>query len=103
MISNVDLSCCGVSYDGTNLYENVEDAVIHCLTKKFKTNLGSMYNSDRIEHRKTKLLYRGWNEIYSPIDIRDCRIEGILSDKNIDYIKEYTDNFRPKFESMYDI
>ena len=88
LISNVDLSCCGVSYDGQNLYENVEDAIVHCLTKNYKTNLGVMYNPDRIVHRKKKLLDRGWREVYSLSQHRDSRIEAILSEKNIEYIKE---------------
>jgi hypothetical protein len=89
LLSNVYLTCCGVSYDGSNLYENTDGGILSCLTKTFQTNLGTMYNHDRIIHRKVKLQDRGWREIYSTSDIRDIKIESFLSEKNIEYTKEY--------------
>lgn len=86
LLSNVDLSCCGVSYDGKNLFENVSNAVSSCLSKTFLINYGYMYNENRIIHRKVKLMERGWKEVS---DIRDFKIESILSDKDLHYIKEY--------------
>lgn len=87
LISEVDLSCCGVSYDG-KLYENVPYAISHCLLKVFQVNYGRFYNEKRIPHRKAKLLNRGWEELIGASDIRDVKINNII-ENNIDYILEY--------------
>ena len=64
LISNVDISCCGVSYAHGNLYENTKDAINHCLQKKFKINFEArMYNKNRLDHRSNKLERRGWQQI----------------------------------------
>ncbi len=79
MLSNVDITCCGVSWDGITLYENLPGAVSHCLTKTFDINKGAMYQVDRIHHRTHKLLSRGWMQL-SPAKARDAKIEVLFSD-----------------------
>lgn len=64
LISNVDLSCCGVSYDGKKLYEDYPNAILHCQNKVFSVNIwAKMYSDKRVSHRKVKLSSRGWEEI----------------------------------------
>jgi len=88
LIQNVDISCCGLSYDGYNLYENYKDAVLHCKSLLFEiNNRAIMYNPNRIEHRKYKLLDRGWNEISSLSDYREIKINRLIS--NDFFIPEY--------------
>lgn len=80
LIENVDISCCGVSYDGESVYENYPNAILHCLNKVFITNhSAAMYNDKRIDHRKAKLESRGWVKM-DKMDIRDIKIESILKD-----------------------
>jgi len=89
LIENVDLSCCGVSWDGEKLYEHYPEAVHHCLTKVFITNYGAMYSERRHIHRKAKLESRGWKSISTTSDIsdiRDIRIEVILNQRQIEYV-----------------
>ena len=89
LIQNVDISCCGVSYDG-NLYQNYPCAISDCLLKTFTVNKSSlMYNSNRINSRKYKLMDRGWKFIEKKDEIREKRIEGILNSQKIDYIDDY--------------
>jgi hypothetical protein len=71
LIKEVDISCCGVSYDGSELYENVKDSILHCLNKVFIVNSKSkMYTEKRVYHRIAKLEARGWQEIKNDIGIR---------------------------------
>lgn len=86
LIENVDLSCCGVSWDGEKLYEHYPEAVNHCILKVFITNIGAMYNEKRHIHRKVKLESRGWKSISAMSDVRDLRIETLLSQKQIEYV-----------------
>ena len=86
LIENVDLSCCGVSWDGEKLYEHCPEAVHHCLTKVFTTNFGAMYSERRHIHRRAKLESRGWRSITTISDHRDIKIEAVLSQKQIEYI-----------------
>lgn len=98
LISNVDLSCCGVSWNSGILYENYQNAVIHCLTKSFYTNNGAaMYSYDRAIHRKAKLEERGWTEVeMNTADNRDLRIDYLLdNDNSIEFIKEWGIGERP--------
>ena len=61
LISNVDISCCGVSYNGISLIEDVKDAVSHCRSKIFKVNeYAKMSHKERLIHRRYKLMDRGW-------------------------------------------
>ena len=103
-------SCCGVSFDGYNLYENFIDAVYHCREKIFWINTNAkMYSPKRIHHRVHKLTERGWAEIdrSSKSADRDLKLDIILDDNNIDFIREYskppTELHKDFNESDYDI
>jgi hypothetical protein len=93
LIQNVDISCCGISYDGYNVYENYPNAISHSFSKRFKCNKNAiMYSEKRFSHRKYKLIKRGWSEIDNISENRDFKIESILNkDKILEYIKEYED------------
>ena len=94
LISNVDFSCCGVSYDGEKVYENYESAVSHCKNGIFiVNNRAKMYSERRITHRKVKLTSRGWVEVKpDAATYRDLKIDKILSEEIIDYVSEYEDD-----------
>lgn len=81
LISNVDLSCCGVSYDGENLYEDYPNAIVHCQSKVYSVNKSAkMYSERRINHRIHKLKDRGWKEIESKTDVnRDMKINVLFN------------------------
>jgi len=102
LISNVDLSCCGVSYDGKNLYENFPSAILHCKNKVFKVNEGAlMYNPDRIIHRTYKMAQeRGWTQFDDDDKVmnRDIKINLLINEdmSNIAYVAEYKTQY-PKF------
>lgn len=80
LISNVDLSCCGVSYDGEKLYEDYPNAIIHCQSKVYSVNnFAKMYSRKRINHRTAKLEDRGWKQIENVTNVnRDMKIERIF-------------------------
>ena len=80
LISNVDLSCCGVSYDGETLYEDYPNAIIHCQSKVYSVNnLAKMYSRKRIHHRTSKLIERGWKITENVTNVnRDMKIERIF-------------------------
>jgi hypothetical protein len=80
LISNVDLSCCGISYDGETLYEDYPNAIIHCQSKVYSVNnLAKMYSRKRIHHRTAKLEDRGWKQIENVTNVnRDMKIERIF-------------------------
>lgn len=80
LISNVDLSCCGVSYDGETLYEDYPNAIIHCQSKVYSVNnLAKMYSRKRIHHRTAKLIERGWKITENITNVnRDMKIERIF-------------------------
>lgn len=64
VLSNVDLSCCGVSFDKYGLSENYECAILHAKNKLFYVNKkAKMYSEDRIYIRMNKLRCRGWTQI----------------------------------------
>lgn len=64
LVSNVDLSCCGVSWDGKQFYEDFPNALLHCQSKVFSENKkAKMYSQKRIIHRIHKLKERGWKEV----------------------------------------
>jgi len=95
LISNVDLSCCGVSWDGTNLYENYPGAVSHAMNHCFEENRKAlMYSEKRIIYRLEKMRSRGWTEIrkneYDTIK-RDLKLNFLLDENQnkISYIKEH--------------
>ncbi len=80
LISNVDFSCCGVSYDGDEVYEDYPNAILHCQSKVFSVNnQAKMYSQKRATHRKVKLQTRGWKEIESTLEVnRNLKLENIL-------------------------
>ena len=75
LIANVDLSCCGVSYDG-ELHEDFKNAIIHCQSMVYSVNHTSlMYSESRAMHRRVKLQDRGWEEITNETWVnRDLKI-----------------------------
>ena len=77
LISNVDLSCCGVSYDGNKLSEDYPNAILHCNSKVFSVNQNAMmYSHKRIHHRVHKLQDRGWSRIDDSVSVnRDLKID----------------------------
>jgi hypothetical protein len=81
LISNVDLSCCGVSYDGEKLYEDYPNAIVHCQSKVFSVNkFAKMYSKNRIQHRIGKLRDRGWQQIENTItNNRDLKINKLIN------------------------
>lgn len=92
LIQNVDISCCGVSWDGENLYENYPNAIAHCQNLSFYVNRrAKMYSSNRSNMRSYKFISRGWKQIEmdDTAVARDQRIENLLSDKPpIDFVSE---------------
>jgi hypothetical protein len=106
LINEVDISCCGVSYDGINVIETVEDAVLHCLQRIYIVRRGKkMSIESRIAQRTWKLQERGWHELKSH-EHRNVTINDILADKDFDseYIKEhiYKYNWYPIFNELDD-
>jgi hypothetical protein len=90
LISNVDLSPCGIAWNSRNLIECYPEAILHSYLKVFfVNNLAKMYQPNRIEHRKWKLIDRGWEKITSLSEIREVRLKFIL-EENIDQ-KLYSD------------
>jgi len=79
LISNVDISCCGVSWDG-ELKENYPNAIIHCQNRVFSVNeKAKMYSNSRINHRIHKFLDRGWEQIKNDVPTnREQKINNIL-------------------------
>jgi len=69
LMKEVDMSCCGVSYNGDIIKENCENAILHCQQRYYSVNTNAkMYQENRYLMRTNKLDDRGW--------------------KNIDYLKE---------------
>lgn len=81
LIANVDISCCGLSYDSRGLYEDFPNAIIHAQSKVFSVNKrAKMYSSKRIHHRIGKFEDRGWKEIENNTHVnRDLKIEEIFN------------------------
>lgn len=80
LISGVDISSCGVSYDGVHLIENVKDSILHCRNKVYQVNYGAqMSNPRRLDHRRAKLDSRGWDIIENGlVGNRDLKIDEIF-------------------------
>ncbi len=91
LIANVDISCCGISWDGRTLYENYPAAVLHAKSKIFSVNeRAKMYIERRIVHRTGKLIERGWEHLSnSKSDQRDFKINQLLTNLDFDYVREY--------------
>lgn len=99
LITNVDISCCGISYNGINLYENVSDAILHAQYKRFVVmKSAKMYQTERIGERINKFVNRGYHEITDVAKYRSFKINLILNSPtndrmlNINYIQEYRIN-----------
>ena len=94
LIQNVDISCCGVSWDGENLYENYPNAIAHCQNFSFYINKrAKMYSRNRSDMRRYKFIEKGWKQIEmdDTAVARDQRIQNILSDKPaIEFVSELT-------------
>lgn len=92
LIQNVDISCCGVSWDGDKLYENYPNAIAHCQNLSFYINKNAkMYSHSRSVMRSYKFIERGWKQIEmdDTAVARDQRIQNILSDKPaIEFVSE---------------
>ena len=80
LISNVDVSCCGVSWFG-ELQENYPNAIIHCQNRVFSVNeKAKMYSHSRIHHRIDKFTNRGWIRIENNVvNNRHEKINNILN------------------------
>jgi hypothetical protein len=64
LMKEVDMSCCGVSYNGVEIKENYPNAIFHCLHKYYRVNeKAKMYNDNRIVTRTRKLDDRGWKNV----------------------------------------
>lgn len=91
VLQNVDILCCGVSFDGENLYENKEGAISNCLSHKLTLcNSSSMYDIKRTDKRVYKLESRGW--VRSGKDRLEKLNEILDLENNISFIKEYDVN-----------
>jgi hypothetical protein len=104
LIQNVDYSCCAVSYDGTYLYQNFPNSILHCQNKVFITNMKAlMYSDKRALHRKYKLMDRGWEEIENNKQIeRDEKINNLLECKEtIDFKNEIQKHPDEIYESVF--
>ena len=102
VVQNVDISCCGVSWDGEKLYENYPDAVMHCQTMHYQTNYAGKMRTDRTNARTWKLDSRGWKPLKGYDSIRDLRIHAVLELEEIEFVTEhgkepitYNDDFLP--------
>lgn len=66
MISNVDMSCCAISYSKYGLREHYDNALLHIINKLFYVNEDALMYSERaIFNRMQKMKSRGWKRIYN--------------------------------------
>ncbi len=79
-LSEVDLICCGISYNGSELYEHHKEAIFCCEHKIIKVNKKArMYLPNRISHRTHKLMNKGWVEReYNKLELRKLKIMKII-------------------------
>ncbi len=80
LVSNVDISCCGLSYNGISLKEDYPNALLHCYNKVFSVNnAAKMYSRKRISNRIDKLQKRGWELIDNTVqNNRDLKIKMVV-------------------------
>ena len=90
LLSNVDISSCGVSYAKGTLYENYDGAISHCSSKTFRVNKNAtMYIERRVQHRTGKLIERGWKQLDdNVVDNREDKLNMIFS-LSVEYTPEY--------------
>lgn len=93
LLQNVDISCCAVSYDGKNIYQNYPNAINHCLNLCYTRNkVALMYSHDRAILRMDKLDRRGWTEVSEKKSInRDLKINELLNNRIVEYKNELED------------
>jgi hypothetical protein len=64
ILSQVDISCCGVYFSNIGLGESVNNAILHCRHSIFyDMKLAEMHHPTRCELRKQKLISRGWTDV----------------------------------------
>jgi len=64
LLSQVDISACGVSYSEGKIKERCKDAIQHCIDREFIVyNDHIFHHKDRIHCRIAKLENRGWENI----------------------------------------
>lgn len=97
VISNVDISCCGISYDGHHLYENIRGAINDCKNSVFRVFKNvAMYQNNRIYNRIEKHLNYGYKQYDSN---RVMNLNLILNEcRDIEYIKCYSNNAKNNYE-----
>ncbi len=89
LVCEVDLSCCGLSYNGLTLIENVKDAVTHCRNLVYEVRKSRMNIPHRLVSRTCKMDERGWSEISGTMLLRDSKINTLLDiSDDINYIFE---------------
>tara|TARA_R110000772_G_scaffold20466_5_gene57018 strand:+ start:162343 stop:163020 length:678 start_codon:yes stop_codon:yes gene_type:complete len=84
LISEVDLSCCGVSYNGKEVRDRYPNAIIHSMNKVFTINENALMKTNRFEERRGKLMDRGWSEITEDGN-RELILDYIINNNNEDY------------------
>lgn len=73
LLKNIDLSCCGLFWDGDELFESYVGSVKQCEERKFiELPRNSMYNRRRIDERKHKMIYEKY---FDEIVERDMSIQ----------------------------
>ena len=77
LVNHVDISCCGISYNGKEVKEHFPNAILHSKNKIFLINSDAAMRSERIYARKYKLESRGWKEIKES-ENRDYIIDDVL-------------------------
>jgi len=110
LIQNVDISSCGVSWDGETLYENYPNAITHCQNLSFFINDDAkMYSNNRSFMRGQKFIERGWRQIKKDdlLISRDMKINNILNESRIEYKSElpngvYTSDKSIEFDNHWD-
>jgi hypothetical protein len=97
LLKNIDLSCCGLFWDGEELFESYIGSVKQCEERKFvELPRNTMYNRHRIDDRKRKMIYeKFFDEILENTlsDIRRERLHKLneicTEEKSIDdYLKK---------------
>ena len=75
VLCNVDISCCGVYYMNSNLYQSYNKAIEHCLSNKFEILDTKMNIPERINKRVQKLESRGWKNVTVNTDFIQNKIK----------------------------
>jgi hypothetical protein len=91
LIKNVDLSCCGISFSNNILYQNCENAIIHCLNKVFVVNNSArMYSYERCTNRTHKMMERGWEKVVlNTTEKRDLKLDFLLNPISFEFTNEF--------------